>query len=338
MLKFVSCVITGLGLTLATSAISQSFEHSIENGPRPWTHERFDVSADKFTFGIHADLTGGERAGVFDVAMSQMSLLKPDFVISVGDLIEGGGDKDALNDEWDAFDARVETLDFPVFYVGGNHDLSTALEREVWAERYGPSYYNFRVNDVLFLILDSEDMTAERREIVATQRAEAVEIYKTEGAVVFSKTPYAKSPERTSGAISDTQARLMLNAIEANQDVRHVFIFVHKPVWLADGPTPFAQLEAALADVPYTVFNGHVQAYDYSTRNKRDYIQLATTGGKQFPDLGLSEDHITLVTVSGSEAFVANLMLQGIRDKFGEIPLNGQELCFATARCGETIK
>lgn len=206
-----------LAIAALVPARAEVFDHSVKGANRPWTQSEINAPTDKFTFGIHADLTGGERAGVFDVAMSQMSLLQPDFVISVGDLIEGGGDKDALNDEWDAFDARVEALDFPVFYVGGNHDLATTLEREVWAERYGPSYYHFRVNDALFLVLDSEDMTAERREIVATQRAEAVKIYKTAGPTAFSRTPYANSPERTSGAISDAQTRLMLRAIEANQ-------------------------------------------------------------------------------------------------------------------------
>lgn len=99
--------------------------------------------------------------------MSEISLLKPDFLRCAVDLTEGGGDKDAFNDEWGTFDAPVETLDFPAFHQGGNRGLSTSLEREVWAERYPPSYYHICVNNVLFPVLDSEDTTAERREIVA---------------------------------------------------------------------------------------------------------------------------------------------------------------------------
>ena len=49
-----------------------------------------------FTFVVHGDLTGGERPGIFAVAAAQINLLQPDFVINVGDLIEGdGGDADA---------------------------------------------------------------------------------------------------------------------------------------------------------------------------------------------------------------------------------------------------
>ena len=90
MRKLVSGVITGLCLTFATSAVSQSFDHAIESGPRPWTHERFDSGADKFTFAIHSDLTGGERHQIFATAMAQLAFLHPEFIISVGDLIEGG--------------------------------------------------------------------------------------------------------------------------------------------------------------------------------------------------------------------------------------------------------
>lgn len=325
--------ILSFGLCLAGHA--EEFQHSMTGPAVPWTEKQIPSLDDRLTFVIHADLTGGERPEIFATAIGQVKLLQPEFMISVGDLIEGGGDRQALNAEWDSYDARVADLDFPVFYVGGNHDLSSTQERAVWAERLGPTWYHFRFKDVLFLVLDSEDMTAERREIIASQRADAVETYKSEGPEAFAKTAYASSPERTSGAISQAQADEIVAAISANTDVRHTFLFVHKPVWQTETETPFDQIEAALSDRTYTVFNGHVQAYAYERRNNRDYVQLATTGGEQFPDVGLSEDHITLVTVSGSEVSIANLMLAGIRDKTGLIPQNGDQLCFATAECGD---
>ena len=70
-------------------------------------------------------------------------------------------------------------------------------------------------------------------------------------------------------------------------------------------------------------------------RNAADHIQIATTGGHQFPQIGMSEDHVTLVTVSGEDVSIATLLLAGIRDKTGAVPSDGHELCFSAAKCGE---
>lgn len=306
------------------------------SGPNPWTHQKFDDDPGKFMFAIHSDLTGGERPGVFAVAMAQLAMLRPEFVISVGDLIEGGEiPRDSFTAEWDAYDARVQDFPAPVYFVGGNHDLSTDLSRQVWAERYGPTYYHFRYKDVLFLVLDTEDTSPDDRAEIAQARAEAVEIYKSEGPEAFAQTEYAGLPHRKAGTISEAQGTYLLKTISENPDVRWTFLFVHKPAWQQDGETPFTAIETALSDRPYTVFSGHVQAFGYESRNGRDYIQLATTGGEQFPDLGLSEDHVTLVTMSDNGPSIANLMLAGIRDKTGALPESAAELCFNVAECGE---
>ncbi|WIY23462.1 metallophosphoesterase family protein [Parasedimentitalea psychrophila] len=302
-------------------------------GPLPWTHENFDSDPQKFTFAIHSDLTGGERPEIFATAMAQLALLRPEFLISVGDLIDGGGDRDELIGEWESYDARIEGARFPVLYVSGNHDVSSELERELWGERYGPIYYHFRYRDVLFLVLDSEDMTSERRVELVKQRLDAIEIHKTQGAEAALTTPYGQSAEKQSGAISEAQADYFVKVLADNSDARHTFLFVHKPVWEASS-SPYARIEGTLKARPFTAFNGHVHAYAYTQRMGRDHIQLATTGGGFFPDLGMSEDHVTLVTVGGEdEVSIANLMLAGIRDKTGAIPNNGDALCFSAAAC-----
>lgn len=325
----------GLAVALAAFAIvasAQSFEHDLSEGAVPWTQELAGNDTSDLTFVLHSDLTGGERPGIFELAARQMALLRPEFVISVGDLIEGGGDRDALIAEWEDFDARAALVGAPYIYVGGNHDLSSEAEREVWAERYGPPYYHFRFKDVLFLVLDTEDMSAERRETIASQRAEAVEIYKTDGPEAFAETPYAMSRERVTGAISKAQGDYFVDVVAANRDVRHVFVITHKPAWEAE-ETEFHRIEEALSGMPYTVFNGHEHFYEYRERFGRDYIQLATTSGEQFPDKGFSEDHVMLISVRGDEVELVNLMLEGIRDKKIEYPGTTTKPCFATARC-----
>ena len=315
-------------------AASPDFQHPIAQEPYPWTDRAFDISPDRFMFAIHADLTGGERDPVFQIAMAQLALLRPEFIISVGDLVEGGvKERDALDRQWDWFDQRARAARAKLFYVGGNHDLTSPLERKVWSERHGSTYYHFRYQDVLFLVLDTEDNPAARVLEIERARSAAVKTYRASGRTAFENTEYARMPERTAGTIGQEQSRYFQSVLTDHTDVRWTFLFLHKPAWRREGDTPFTELETALADRSYTVFNGHVQAYQHERRHGRDYIQLATTGGQQFPDIGWSVDHVTLVTVSGADIDVVNLSLSGIRDATGNIPLDSDGVCFDTRSC-----
>ena len=46
-------------------------------------------SADAFRFVVVSDRTGGHQPGAWAQAVEQINRLKPDFVVSIGDLIEG---------------------------------------------------------------------------------------------------------------------------------------------------------------------------------------------------------------------------------------------------------
>ena len=311
------------------------FSNSVQGEALPWKHEQFDSEDGKFMFAVFADLTGGERPGIFDIAVAQLNLLRPELIMNVGDLIEGDApDIDGLNGQWDTFDERAANARAPIFYAGGNHDLTGDSLRTVWEARNGPRYYHFVYKDVLFLVLDTEDNTSERVAEISAARNAAIEIYKTEGMEAFQQTEYWQMPERASGTISKEQSDYIIQAIERNPDVRWTFLFVHKPAWTNGSNTTFAAIEATLAERPYTVFSGHVQAYGYEERLGRDYIQVATTGGEQFPDMGRSMDHVTLVTVDEQGVDIVNLVLSGILDKTGKVPLGGDDVCFETAECG----
>ena len=299
-----------------------------------WNRAQFDSADGKFTFAIFSDLTGGEREHVFEIAVAQLNLLRPELIINVGDLIEGdSGSEAGLNSEWDSFDRRANRARAPVFYVGGNHDLTGELLRDVWRDRYGPTYYHFVYKDVLFIVLDTEDNTLERIREIERIRNEGLRVIDERGWDAFGETEYATLPERRFGNITDAQRDYVLRAIAENPTVRWTFLFMHKAIWTSPTPTAFAAIEEALADRPYTVFFGHHHVYSHSRRNGRDYIGLATTGGVQFPEDGLSVDHVTLVTVDDDGADIANIEMSGIRDKTGQIPLGGDAVCFDAAAC-----
>ncbi len=316
------------------SPTDSEFRHSVPGEVLPWTNENFDAGKEKFTFAVFSDLTGGERERIFQIAVAQLSLLRPEFIINVGDLIEGGTeDVGEIDGQWDSFDQRAGVAKAPVFYVGGNHDLTGTVLRKVWARRYGRTYYHFVYKDVLFLVLDTEDNTPKRMQEIYEARNHAIEVSKTEGWEAFAQTEYATMPENAAGNISAEQSQYFQDVIAANPEVRWTFLFMHKAAWKREDAQYFAAIERALSERPYTVFNGHVHAYEYELRHGRDYIRLATTGGIQLPDLGRSMDHVTLVTVSESGTDIVNLLMNGILDKTGHIPLDGDDVCFESAAC-----
>ena len=54
------------------------FVHDIVRGPLPWTDRDFAYDPDAVRFAVFSDLTGGERDGVFDIAVEQLNMLRPE--------------------------------------------------------------------------------------------------------------------------------------------------------------------------------------------------------------------------------------------------------------------
>lgn len=311
----------------------QRFKHSLGPGAQPWTHDRFDAPAGRFRFAVHSDLTGGEREGVYAIAIEQLNLLRPEFIINVGDLIEGDPDRAVVDEQWDHFEARAARARAPVFHVGGNHDLLGTALREAWDDRHGPRYYHFVYGNALFLVLDSDDHTPARLQEIAQLRQEALALVQEQGWGAFSETAYAQLPENAAGQISVEQSRYFQAVLAANDQVQWTFLFLHKAPWLRPDLEAWSDIEAALAGRSYTVFHGHEHTYAHQRRHGADYIRLATTGGVQLPDSGRSMDHVVLVTVDENGVDIANLLMEGILDRHGRVPLNGDSVCFESTRC-----
>lgn len=248
-----------------------------------------------FQFAVVSDRTGGHRARIFSQAVDQLNLLQPEFVVSVGDLIEGSTqDTVKVAAEWREFQSYVHRLKMPFFYLPGNHDISNAPMEQLWREKFGRRYYHFVYRNVLFLMLDSED-----------------------------------PPGRAPGAISAEQVAYARKALEENRGVRWTFVFVHQPLW--DDPSidknGWGSLEAQLADRKYTVFAGHIHMYKKFVRQGASYYQLATTGGaSKLRGINYGEfDEIAWVTMKDSGPIVANVLLDGIYREDMTRPVTAEE-------------
>jgi len=247
----------------------------------PYTHLKLNADPEQFQFAIVSDRTGGHREKVFSRAVQQVNLLQPEFVMSVGDLIEGYTFKEeAIKEQWDQFDGFVQKFEMPFFYVPGNHDITNKVQMQKWGERYGRRYYHFTYKNVLFLGLNSE-------------------------------TP----PDNVS-AIDKEQIAWLKKTLAANADVRWTFAFVHKPIWTAQDLTKngWGEVEKLLAGRKYTVFCGHVHRYQKFVRNGNNYYQLATTGGSsRVRGTAYGEfDQIAWITMKKSAPIVTNILLDGV--------------------------
>lgn len=315
------CIISCKTTPEPTSDPQPKFEHDIAEGPTPWTSDSFELEEDDFTFGIISDLNGGEREGVYSTAVAQLNRLDPTFVLSVGDLIDGGTeDLEQLTKEWDSFDARTAKLNMPFFYLGGNHDLTNPTMRTFWKNRLGPRYYHFVYEDVLFLMMDSEDYEEKRMMEIYEARATAIKVINGELEGKYEDTDYFKMEERRVGGMSADQLDYFKQVLTKYPKVRWTFVLMHKPLWMREGDKGLGQLEAELANRPYTVINGHFHSFSHRKRHGQDYTILGTTGGGQNPTDSLSFDHITLVRMA-KEPVVTHLKMEGILDEMGKVPV-----------------
>lgn len=239
---------------------------------------------DDFQFAIVADRTGGHRPGVFEYAIDKLNLMQPEFVMSVGDLIEGyTEDKDEIYRQWTEFNKFIDKLHAPFFYVPGNHDYKNAVMAQIWKELYGPSYYYFLYKNVLFLCLNTEG----------------------------SMNGYE------SGGIDKTQYEFVKMVLEDNTDANWTIVFMHQPLWLSEDAGYWNEIENILQKRKHTVFAGHIHQYMKYERNNGKYFTLASTGGiSQMRGLNYGEfDHIVWVTMTEEGPVIANLLLPGIWDE-----------------------
>lgn len=79
-----------------------------------------------FRFAVAADRTGGERPEVFRRGLERIREYGPDFIVSVGDLIDGyTTDRAHANRQWDEFLSLSGRFGMPFFYVPGTTTTAT---------------------------------------------------------------------------------------------------------------------------------------------------------------------------------------------------------------------
>ena len=301
------------------------YDQSEYQGAKPWTSENFKNNPDNFQFVIIGDRTGGANAqGTFALAMDQINLLQPEFVINVGDLIEGyPEDRADLNGMWDEADSLLNILEMPFFRTMGNHDVSTLETKEVWMERHGADYYYFVYQDALFLVINSEDGS---RPEPPPEIKESIKVYNrlqvedpdaakkmlkefmTSEAVIAALGKPVEFPEKQMDWIKTT--------LEENINVRWTFFFMHEPCW--ENPSEsFKAIQAMAKDRAHTMIGGHLHYYDYDKIDGYEHITMGPSGASFHHDGPGNVDHIMWVTMTEEGPQIGNIALKGLFDRRG---------------------
>jgi 3',5'-cyclic AMP phosphodiesterase CpdA len=289
-----------------TEETAFAFDEAAFPGAKPWTSQEFENNPAEFQFAIIGDRTGGANVqGTFAMAVDQLNLLQPEFVINVGDIIEGYAEDPAeLNAMWEEAEELTAQLEMPFFFTRGNHDVSFPGGKEAWLGRRGPNHYYFVYKDVLFMVLDSEDSP---RPEPPPEIKELTKVYKK---LQMEDPEAAKrmlaefmSSEAIVAALGQPvefpgeQIAWIEHTLAENPDVRWTFLFMHEPCW--ENPSEsFKEIQTLLQDRQHTFFAGHLHYYDYDEIDGVEYITMGPAGASWHHDGPGNVDHLTWVTMT----------------------------------------
>ena len=205
----------------------------------------------------------------------------------------------------------------PYHLVPGNHDLSNAAMVEDWHRRHGPTWRSFVHDDVLFLLLDTEDPPEELPPDIL-ERTHELERAMAEDAAATQARVLEAVAERGSPVVlpgrahmSDEQLGSVHDTLAAHADVRWTFVLLHRPAWRYES-AEFDRIAGRLADRDHTVIAGHEHYYTHERIDGRDYFDLGTCGGVWLRDGPGRLDHVLWVTMTDAGPVFANLTLDGI--------------------------
>ncbi len=203
-----------------------------------------------FRFAILSDRTGGHTPGVYPRVIEAINAQNPDFVVTVGDHIEGyGDDYERADAEWDSLLALLRLVDVPIHLTPGNHDIWDDTSEAMYTEKTGQKpHYSFDHENTHFVILDNSRI-------------------------------------ETWGAIGGQQFSWLLSDL-GNADAENIFVFFHKPFWdntLRRGE-PDALHETLVKAGADAVFCGHYHRLFSGEFDGIEYTTIGSSGG------GIDED------------------------------------------------
>jgi hypothetical protein len=230
-------------------------------------------------FAIIGDRTGSAVASIYEGIVNEVEQLRPDFVMTVGDHIQGYTDDTVtLNAQWDEYFGIVKELTMPLYITPGNHDITNDKMLPTYEKRVGKPYYSFNVRNCHFVVLD-------------VTRADS------------------------SSEISQAQFDWLAKDLAANKGAVQTLVFFHKPFWydsVIEGKKDKLH-DLFVANGVDAVFNGHFHSYFSAKIDGITYTAVGSSGGVIDAVPSDLDYHYTWVTVDDNGVVVAPIKKGSVR-------------------------
>lgn len=234
-----------------------------------WTAAYSGGSDGTFRFAILGDRTGEAVPGVWEEVWRETDADHPDFVITVGDTIQGGDDA-TVDREWqEQLRILAPYRKYRIFFTPGNHDVWSLDSAEAF-EKYAkhPLHYGFDYKQAHFTVLDNS----------------------------------------RSDSLSAEELAFLRNDLQAHAKQPLKFVFSHRPSWILQvvlGNSHFPLHELAKEYGVHYVIAGHIHQMLHFELDGITYLSMASAGGhlrngKEY-QRGWFFAH-TIVTVHGTSA------------------------------------
>ena len=230
-----------------------------------FAQETRDLTKYPVRFAIIGDRTGDEVPDIYPQVVAEIERLKPELLMTVGDMIEGYTENiETLDREWQEYFEVIKPLTMPVYFVPGNHDITTDGQLESYRKwTKSEPYYSFDYEGLHMVVLDNSR-------------------------IEFSYE------------FDEEQVNWLTDDLEKHQDAAFTFVFYHKPLWyrtLGDGK-PDKMHEIFVKYGVDVVFSGHFHRYFTGEYDGIKYVSLGASGGRQYGIPGDPGFHFMWVTVS----------------------------------------
>jgi Icc protein len=255
-----------------------------------WAHPSYVPSGGdeaSFRFAILGDRTGEAVPGAYEEAWREIDADHPDFVITVGDTIQGGQD-DRADAQWRSIERTLAPYrKYRLLFVPGNHDVWSPASARLY-KRYTrrPLHYSFNYKQAHFTILNNSQ----------------------------------------TDVLSAEEMEFLKSDLQANSRQPLKFVFFHRPSWLFQAllKSPgFPLHQIALEYGVQYIVCGHLHEMLRFELGPVTYLSMASSGGhlrdpKTYEN-GWFFQH-TLVTVRGASADFA---IKELKPPFGQGRISG---------------
>ncbi len=236
------------------------------------------ADAETVRFAIIGDRTGDHQPGVYAQIVQEVERMQPDFVMTVGDHIEGyTEDTVRLNAEWMEYKQLIEPLTMPIYFTPGNHDILSDTQEEVYRDQIGDPYYSFDESGYHFVILDNGRW--ERGDRLPAE-----------------------------------ELNWLNQDLSAHKSAKATVVFMHKPFWyngVAAG-RPDTLHEIFKTYGVDAVFTGHFHQYFSGKYDGIMYTGIGSSGAGTDPGPDSLMYHFAWVTMKGQYIDVAPIKINSV--------------------------